>query len=109
MKMNCTPASGKPGKLQDERAIEQRLLKNANIVLSSGKKAVIALSARGVGPENASRILATLTEGDAFYREIMKSERNFIQTHRVLVMNAKKGLIITLCFQVSVRENPDLS
>ena len=69
-------------KTQGERSIEQRLLKNANIVLSSGKKAVIALSARGVGPENASRILATLTEGDAFYREIMKAERNFIQTHR---------------------------
>ena len=66
----------------EERAIHQRLLKNANIVLSSGKKAVIALSARGVGPENASRILATLTDGDAFYREIMKAERNFIKTHQ---------------------------
>jgi ATP-dependent Lhr-like helicase len=72
----------KPRKTQNERAIEQRLLKNANIVLSSGKKAVIALSARGVGVENTSRILATLTDGDAFYREIMKAERNFIQTHR---------------------------
>ena len=72
----------KPSKTQAERAIEQRLLKNANIVLSSGKKAVIALSARGVGPENTSRILLTLTEDDDFYREIMKAERNFIQTHR---------------------------
>ncbi len=72
----------KPSKTQVERAIEQRLLKNANIVLSSGKKAVIALSARGVGPENTSRILLTLTEDDDFYREIMKAERNFIQTHR---------------------------
>jgi ATP-dependent Lhr-like helicase len=71
-----------PRKTAEDRTIEQRLLKNANIVLSSGKKAVIALSARGVGPENASRILGTLTEGDAFYREIMKAERNFIQTHR---------------------------
>ncbi|MFZ1897777.1 MAG: DEAD/DEAH box helicase [Methanoregula sp.] len=69
-------------KNEEERAIEQRLLRNANIVLSSGKKAVIALSARGVGPENASRILATLADGDAFYREILKAERNFIQTHR---------------------------
>ena len=72
----------KPRKNAEERAVEQRLMKNANIVLSSGKKAVIALSARGVGPENASRILATLTEGDAFYREILKAERSFIQTHR---------------------------
>jgi len=72
----------KPRKNAEERAIEQRLKKNANIVLSSGKKAIIALAARGVGPENASRILATLTDGDAFYREILKAERTFIQTHR---------------------------
>jgi ATP-dependent helicase Lhr and Lhr-like helicase len=72
----------KPRKTAEERAMEQRILRNANIVLSSGKKAVIALSARGVGPENASRILATMTDGDAFYREILKAERSFIQTHR---------------------------
>jgi ATP-dependent Lhr-like helicase len=72
----------KPKKTAEERVVEQRLLRNANIVLSSGKKAVVALSARGVGPENASRILATLSDGDAFYREILKAERTFIQTHR---------------------------
>jgi ATP-dependent Lhr-like helicase len=72
----------KPKKNAEERAVEQRLIKSANIVLSSGKKAVIALSARGVGPENASRILGTQTDGDAFYREILKAERTFIQTHR---------------------------
>jgi ATP-dependent Lhr-like helicase len=72
----------KPKKNAEERAVEQRLIKSANIVLSSGKKAVIALSARGVGPENASRILRTQTDGDAFYREILKAERTFIQTHR---------------------------
>jgi ATP-dependent Lhr-like helicase len=72
----------KPKKTAEERSVEQRLIKNAHIVLSSGKKAVIALSARGVGPESASRILATLTEGDAFYREILKAERTFVQTHR---------------------------
>ena len=74
--------ANKKKKNEEERAVEKRLLRNANIVLSSGKKAVIALSARGVGPENASRILATLTSGDAFYREILKAERSFIQTHR---------------------------
>ena len=72
----------KTKKNEEERAIEQRLMKNANIVLSSGKKAIIALSGRGIGPEHASRILATLTEGDAFYREILKAERNFVMTHR---------------------------
>jgi ATP-dependent Lhr-like helicase len=72
----------KQRKNAEERAIEQRLMKNANIVLSSGKKAVIALAARGVGPEIASRIIATLTEGDGFYREILKAERTFVQTHR---------------------------
>ncbi len=75
-------SANKKKKTEEERTIEQRLLKNANIVLSSGKKAVIALSARGVGPESASRILATLAKDDAFYREILKAERIFIQTHR---------------------------
>ncbi len=82
MKMSCIPLSGKSPKTQEERVIDKRLLKNANIVLSSGKKAVVALSARGVGPKNTSRILSTMAEGDDFYREIMKAERNFIQTHR---------------------------
>jgi ATP-dependent helicase Lhr and Lhr-like helicase len=74
--------ASKKKKSKEERATEVRLLKNANIVLSSGKKAIIALAARGVGPENASRILASLADGDAFYREILKAERNYIQTHR---------------------------
>lgn len=71
-------------KKQDDegRTAQQRLLRNANLVLSSGKKAVIALAARGVGPETASRIIGTWTEGDAFYREIMKAERTYIRTHR---------------------------
>jgi ATP-dependent Lhr-like helicase len=76
---------GKAKKNAEERAVEQRLMRNANIVLSSGKKAIITLAARGVGPENASRVLATLTDGDAFYREILKAERTFIQTHRYWV------------------------
>ena len=76
------PAVKKKNKSEEERAIEVRFLRNANIVLSSGKKAVTALAAKGVGPEAASRILATLTEGDAFYREILKAERNYVKTHR---------------------------
>lgn len=76
------PAVTKKNKSGEERAIEVRFLRNANIVLSSGRKAVTALAAKGVGPEAASRILATLSEGDAFYREILKAERNYVKTHR---------------------------
>lgn len=75
----CAVASRRE-KTPEEREVEKRLLRNANIVLSSGKKAVIALAGRGVGPEHASRILGTLTEGDAFYREILKAERQYVQT-----------------------------
>jgi len=74
--------AGKKEKSTEEKAVESRLIRNANIVLSGGKKAVIALSAKGVGPEIASRILATLADGDAFFREILKAERNYIRTRR---------------------------
>ena len=72
----------KPKKTSEERAVEQRLMKNANIVLSSGKKAVIALSARGVGPGKCSRILATLPMAMRSTGRSSKPRRNFIQTHR---------------------------
>ncbi len=72
--------ANKKTKTPEEREVEKRLLRNANIVLSSGKKAVVALAGRGVGPEHASRILATLTEGDAFFKEILKAERQYVQT-----------------------------
>jgi ATP-dependent Lhr-like helicase len=74
--------ANKKKKTEEERNIEIRLIRNANIVLSSGRKAAVALAGKGVGPDNASRILATLTTGDTFYREILKAERNFIRTHR---------------------------
>ncbi|HJJ32319.1 MAG TPA: DEAD/DEAH box helicase [Methanocorpusculum sp.] len=66
----------------EEKDAEKRMMKNANMVLSSGKKAVIALSGRGVGPDAAARILATFAKDDNFYREILKAERKFVQTHQ---------------------------
>lgn len=75
-------ATGKRAKTAEEKEIEKRLFRNANMVLSSGKKAVMILAAKGVGPETASRILATYTEGDSLMREILKAERNFVKTHR---------------------------
>ncbi len=66
----------------EEREAETRMMRNANMVLSSGKKAVVALAGRGVGPEAAARILNTFATGDNFYREILKAERKFVQTQR---------------------------
>ena len=75
-------ATKKKNKSEEDRAVEIKLLRNANLVLSGGKKAVRALAARGVGPETASRILAKMAEGDEFYKEILKAERTYIKTHR---------------------------
>lgn len=72
----------KKKKSAEEKEIEARMLRSANMVLSSGKKAITALAGRGVGPEAASRILNTHTRGDAFYKEILKAERRYITTHR---------------------------
>lgn len=66
----------------EEKEAKDKMMRNANLVLSSGKKAAIALSGRGVGPEAAARIINTFASGDNFYREILKAERRFVQTHR---------------------------
>jgi ATP-dependent Lhr-like helicase len=72
----------KKNKTAEEKEAEARMMRSANLVLSSGKKAIIALAGRGVGPEAAARILNTFASGDNFYREILKAERKFVQTHR---------------------------
>ena len=66
----------------EEAEAQKRMMKNANMVLSGGKETIIALSGRGVGPDAAARILSTFAKGDNFYREILKAERRFVQTHQ---------------------------
>ncbi|PSP82118.1 helicase [Halobacteriales archaeon QS_1_68_17] len=70
----------------DEKDEEQekqtrRAYRAANMVQSHGKRAVIALAARGVGPHNAARIINNHREDeDDFYRDILAREREYART-----------------------------
>ncbi|WP_049970485.1 DEAD/DEAH box helicase [Haladaptatus cibarius] len=65
----------------EQEKMTKRAYKSANLVQSHGKQAIIALAARGVGPQNAARIIAKLRENeDDFYRDILSKERQYART-----------------------------
>ena len=72
---------------EEEAKVEKkrvmRVYRNANLVLSHGIPAVIALAARGIGPEAASRIIRK-AEGSEWrlYRYILEAERQYTSTRR---------------------------
>jgi ATP-dependent Lhr-like helicase len=65
---------------EQEKATE-RAYRAASLVQSHGKRAVVALAARGVGPHNAARIINRLREDEEqFYRDILEREREYART-----------------------------
>ncbi len=67
----------------EEKKIIKKIMKSANLIMSYGKKAVLALSARGVGPENAGKILSMQYEDeDDFLAAILAAEVKFARTKR---------------------------
>jgi ATP-dependent Lhr-like helicase len=65
----------------EQERLVQRAYRSAGLVQSHGKQAVIALAARGVGPQTASRIIGKLREDEAdFYRDILEQERQYART-----------------------------
>ncbi|WIV66745.1 DEAD/DEAH box helicase [Natrialbaceae archaeon AArc-T1-2] len=66
---------------EHQEELTEQAYRRASLVQSHGKRAVIALSARGVGPHNAARIINKLRENeDDFYRDILAREREYART-----------------------------
>ena len=60
-----------------------RITKNANLVNEDGKKAVLILSGRGIGPDSASRILRRMhIDEDDLLRDILASEVLYAKNKR---------------------------
>lgn len=67
----------------EEKKEVKKLYKNASLVSSNGKKAMVALCGRGIGPDTASRILSSFQEDeDDFLRDILVAEINYAKTKR---------------------------
>ena len=70
-------------KTPEDRRRTKRVYRNANLVLSYGKSAAVALASRGLGPETAARLMRNLRrDEDDFYRDILKAEREYARTKR---------------------------
>jgi len=67
----------------EERAELSRARRSADLVLSYGKKAVVAQTVYGIGPQTASRILAELRDDEeAFYRDLLEAKIRFVTTRQ---------------------------
>ncbi|PSQ57280.1 helicase [Halobacteriales archaeon SW_7_71_33] len=70
----------------DDKSDEQekrtrRVYRNASLVQAHGKRAVVALAGRGVGPDTAARIINRHREDDIdFYRDVLAAEREYART-----------------------------
>ena len=77
-------AKPKGAELTDEERKElSRLATSANLLADHGERALLALAARGVGPDTAGRLLAKQKEGDdAFLRAIMEAEITYARNRQ---------------------------
>jgi ATP-dependent Lhr-like helicase len=67
----------------EERSELSRARRGADLVLSYGKKAVVAQTVYGIGPQTASRILAEMHDNEeAFYRDLLEAKIRFVTTRQ---------------------------
>ncbi len=68
---------------KEQRKELKRLRTNANLVMSYGKRALLALAGRGIGANTAARILAKQHEDELdLLRDILKAEVTYARTKR---------------------------
>lgn len=66
---------------EDEERLVRRAIREAHLVGTYGKRAVLALAGRGVGPETASRILAHQRAHETdFLRDVLAAEIQYAKT-----------------------------
>jgi ATP-dependent Lhr-like helicase len=64
----------------DQKAL-MKARRSADLVIAYGKKAVIAQSVYGIGPQTASRVLSKMHENDEeFYKDLLGAKLQFITT-----------------------------
>ncbi|MFQ5918881.1 MAG: DEAD/DEAH box helicase [Thermoplasmata archaeon] len=68
---------------EEEVKVLTRTRQSADMVLSYGRRAVVALSVYGIGPQTASRILARMQDEDEeFYQDLLDAKLHFITTRQ---------------------------
>ena len=69
-------------KVEENRRRMRRVINNASLVSAYGRRAVVALAARGLGPAAAARVLRRQREDDDFYRDILAEEKKYSRTQK---------------------------
>ena len=66
---------------ESEQKALTRARRSADLVIAYGRRAVIAQSVYGIGPQTASRVLAKMHESDDdFYKDLLEAKLQFITT-----------------------------
>lgn len=66
---------------ENEQKALTRARRSADLVIAYGKRAVVAQSVYGIGPQTASRLLSKMQESDdEFYRDLLEAKLQFITT-----------------------------
>lgn len=74
---------GKQGLDENEQKALTRSRRSADLVIAYGKRAIVAQSVYGIGPQTASRVLSKMHEtDDEFYKDLLEAKLQFITTRQ---------------------------